>query len=1745
MDEIGDELDDKSGNDKTGEELPELTNESDELNEIDDGPSEKFSELGEFDDIIPERFSDTGEFDDIIPERFSDTGEFDDIIPERFSDTGEFDDIIPERFSDTGEFDDIIPERFSDTGEFDDIIPERFSESDEFDDDILDDTIHDKEGSERAEEDQDSEDVGNIIENENIGSQSTSTVLTSEIEEIESNMERHEQEEEIEIHPEEYQDDTESIVNTEESEFIKDVEELAEYARETKGENESVEPQVEQENAAYCAEQYYETLKEKEVLNDQDSKEEQETEELRQEVTEELNVDQESGYKSDELEGEDVIEASKEITSTDEFEYLWEIRDNLDQEGKTSEEIEEVMHEAEEMYETLKNAEKIIEELELEKLKRVDHEGEATEEDLKEDLDREDLVEQAVELEEKLVQQGKLQEEIDVRVEESIEATKFEEGLEKIIEQQELEKLKLVDHEDEEEIDDAREEIDQPAEAEYYIEVEEELHRQGRSQEEIDEQMEEIASNYQSEINEKQEKEEEPKVNEELEKHDLETNEQNSSAEQCDQIELTSALSNEKKKESDEEENERLQELYRQETGRRPMYARQKSKGYSKWLEQRELGAEKINISKSENEKKKEIDEEGWKRTLKQWIKEASEEECNAELKSELKKALEIYNEFEDFTRKFLELYKKSQIEKLSEKEKNRLKSLLGRLHERDPIQFELLLSVFFIKKYITEQYWDDFWNKPLVNRLLSKFFKHISQKYRNLKKTQENKENSEVLKLELDAIEIESKDKKDFLEEITKLGSDESDEEGWKRTLKQWIKEASEEECNTELKSELKKALEIYNEFEYLARNFLELYEKSQYEKLTEIEKKRLKFLTKRLQELGPIQLELLANIRAFKDYFYNHLWELMNIFFVNRVRSKFFKHISQEYNRVILEYEDFKYTKQEINLRENNNTFEEKLQFNKSEIKVTNQEKALIREEDSAGIPIQRILEKINNHKENIENDFYFKKSFPLFPTSKVTLTPHKQSSVGRKKNISIDINNLNFHNLLDELLLKSYEEFYTEHFALNVKNPYANTGRTLRAVFINWIKERYSNDNPKKDILLEKINNINENEEIAQYILYLLINSNVTQIGLNSILLKIHLNVSRETVRTIAEKNFSNEDYKKKFSKGDGWNKFSLQNSENYKKLIFSSLLNKELHKFFEQYYMNTGNYANFGKKITKNFIDWIKQRNINASKKKDIFELIENINKNKEILNYIIYQVKNYINSNSLDRLPLKVFSNKFTPLFLTVSDITIQRIITKHIFQGNINEFRKLFPVGGRKKKRIVDFVNLSFENLLNSSLIDRFRVYKEIFYTPTNHIYANHGMEITEDFIKWININECDITEKENLTNLCKKINENEEILSFIIHLTLNTNYNLSEIARELNLINLNGQRNTITRIVKEYIFNFDKEEFDNRFHTSDIVSQTGLSTHLCLNSLISLFFNKNSIYRYYSEIRIFPPSNKQADGFFLNFKFSRFFYDRLTKFEDSERLIKALNIKKDLLNKVVGVQIEFTSDLSDENILSKCTKYQNNLILLIIVGTNWKHKNNNRQIIPNISEILYPDKVLIINPKLFAKLLNFDSSFIQEFNKILEYSKNSDIESLERYNDNIYHRITFYDTNDLIKDIELRFFEKYFYDPEIELNEMEIPQLFSKFITYCKNNFSSLEFKTITRGSSIGTYYIFDTLHLKQFNSQIDMSYNLISLADILGNYIGQDKIFFKKITKPNSDGNLRDKRRSILIESSFLDNY
>ena len=80
-----------------------------------------------------------------------------------------------------------------------------------------------------------------------------------------------------------------------------------------------------------------------------------------------------------------------------------------------------------------------------------------------------------------------------------------------------------------------------------------------------------------------------------------------------------------------------------------------------------------------------------------------------------------------------------------------------------------------------------------------------------------------------------------------------------------------------------------------------MELFEKCQYEQLSKKEKISLKNLTEKLQVFEPIQLELLANIRAIKKYIIEqYWWDSMNRFLDYRVRNNFFKLISKKYDNL-----------------------------------------------------------------------------------------------------------------------------------------------------------------------------------------------------------------------------------------------------------------------------------------------------------------------------------------------------------------------------------------------------------------------------------------------------------------------------------------------------------------------------------------------------------------------------------------------------------------------------------------------------------------------------------------------------------------------------------------------------------------------------------------------------------------------------------------------------------------------------
>jgi len=315
-----------------------------------------------------------------------------------------------------------------------------------------------------------------------------------------------------------------------------------------------------------------------------------------------------------------------------------------------------------------------------------------------------------------------------------------------------------------------------------------------------------------------------------------------------------------------EKNYEKVKKLYKQQTGKRPIYANKETQGFKQWLEQKKKSEEKEKTKHKKELKEEQKKEEGWKTTLKRWIKEAFEEECSAELKSELKKALESYNEFEDLTRKFLELYEKSQHEKLTEIEKNRLKSLTERLQGLGPIQLELLENIRAFKFYFNNHLWE-LMNRFFANRVRSKFFKHISQKYKKLRKEHKAREN---------------------LEEI----------------LKNWIEQASEEEISPELKAKLKEIVENYNELEELATTFMKLYTKEQREKLSRHEKHELKLLMITLQKLEHGKIELFSKIRAFKNYLNDiNFDDFSDKSRVNRLLSRFFAHLDQiSYNSIDL---------------------------------------------------------------------------------------------------------------------------------------------------------------------------------------------------------------------------------------------------------------------------------------------------------------------------------------------------------------------------------------------------------------------------------------------------------------------------------------------------------------------------------------------------------------------------------------------------------------------------------------------------------------------------------------------------------------------------------------------------------------------------------------------------------------------------------------------------------------------------
>ncbi len=689
--------------------------------------------------------------------------------------------------------------------------------------------------------------------------------------ELEQNYEEREQLEQHQVEPlikEELETKAEPIVKEKEIEKLQemDVEEqfqtvhLSEYIEElVEKQNEETEQLKEQEEKEELETQANDIKEETSELYQALEEERDEIEQHQVEplIKEELETEAEPIVKEKEIEKLQEMDVEEQFQTVHLSEYIEELvekqeedknneNDKIEQEKENIEQTQEVKHQSTYLQEKLEEQEQELE-------------WEYKEKDIVEQHQVESAIEEELKTETKpIVNEEELEYIKNLEPEKQLEAELFYEFIEELANKQNEEQEESEENEEQEEISTEQ----KVAQIMHELNIPQEI-KSGES---------EVES-----INQEGELEQETTSPNEVVVEQLEIEESIDHQQELEEIlEQVRKIEQEALNEIEQEEEdldktieknyERVKKLYKQQTGKRPIYANKETKGFKQWLEQKKKSEEKEIPKQKKELKEKQKKEEGWKRALKQWIKEASEEECNAELKSELKEALESYNEFEYLARKFLELYKKSQHEKLTEIEKNRLKSLTERLQGLGPIQLELLENIRAFKYYFNNHLWE-LMNRFIVNRVRSQFFKHISQIYKNLKQTQKKKENSEEI-------------------------------------LKNWIEQASEEEISPELKALLKEIVENYRELEELATSFMKLYTKEQREKLSKHEKYKLKSLTKTLQKFEFGKIELFANIRAIKRYLNDQNSEdLSNKTRIIRLLCRVFRDLEQiSYNTIDL---------------------------------------------------------------------------------------------------------------------------------------------------------------------------------------------------------------------------------------------------------------------------------------------------------------------------------------------------------------------------------------------------------------------------------------------------------------------------------------------------------------------------------------------------------------------------------------------------------------------------------------------------------------------------------------------------------------------------------------------------------------------------------------------------------------------------------------------------------------------------
>ena len=556
--------------------------------------------------------------------------------------------------------------------------------------------------------------------------------------------------------------------------------------------------------------------------------------------------------------------------------------------------------------------------------------------------------------------------------------------------------------------------------------------------------------------------------------------------------------------------------------------------------------------------------------------------------------------------------------------------------------------------------------------------------------------------------------------------------------------------------------------------------------------------------------------------------------------------------------------------------------------------------------------------------------------------------------------------------------YIKYTTKRGKIKFPNSYPNRGIRITNKFKDWIKNNEIDPFKTKKYLaqIEQINNSNDIQEIIKYNIT---STNKSQKGISRSLKVYGLNISPPTIRKIALKHVYNNDQKqmnKRFPTDTGG---FLQEtySLNKNRITFENI--EVLQEKFIQYheYAKKNNlktkYANRGAKITTLFINWIHENEKNLELRNKLINAAKKVNENGEIPQYVMEKT---IKSN----LSMRAISNELKEKGIYLSHHAIGDYARDHVLE---NEYAKIerFP---------------SPTEIISNELYEKIKEEVKKFY-PIPQRWISKKLGVSRTTIERIAKKENTKEEYERKWPAREKISDVTR--NSIINDIKKTNLNMIQIADKHDI-----SPNSVKRYAKEFVFKDENKSYENRF-PNDVYRLLGTLTHYCILDELTLFFRKYHKETLFAEPKIYPSNSKGSDGLILNDQ--NFLQKRLKDPNNTNDLsflihnipTKSLNTQFDHIK---AIQFDLTNDVTDNNIIRKCLKYQRPDLMLYIVGTRW-YPYDLVKPLPKDKSIIYHENIKVISHELFTDLIGLQGKTKEHFEQIIDLNDNVDIDTLTK----------------------------------------------------------------------------------------------------------------------------------------------